>query len=286
MHRERSVVAASEHVGCGLSNLGNTCFMNSVLQCLAHTPAVYAYMRKQTHTNRCNKARLGVAGSFCSACKLESLVLKMFQRGTGGSFAPKSFADNLQQVSRAIRPGRQEDAHEFLRCLLELLTKHFNPMPSAEKKEGIGKHTVIQNWFQGQLQSTITCCGCGAESSTLDPFLDLSLELQPDGGGATYRSMHEALRGFTKAECLDGDNGYKCEACGRLCRATKQFRIHTPPKVLACALGRVSVLRTRSPVLHTRSPCFSVLLRASLCFAGAHCAPEALLLLLQSSRYR
>ena len=48
------------------------------------------------------------------------------------------------------------------------------------------------------------------------------------------------MRRFTKPEQLDGDNGYKCEACGRLCRATKQLRIAEPPRILTIHLKRFS----------------------------------------------
>ena len=36
------------------------------------------------------------------------------------------------------------------------------------------KQTMIQKCFEGSLQSSVTCLSCGAESTTIDPFLDLS----------------------------------------------------------------------------------------------------------------
>lgn len=90
----------------------------------------------------------------------------------------------------------------------------------------------------GQLQSQVTCLGCGAKSSTLDPFLDLSLELQTPSG--LCRSLQDAMARFTQPEYLDGENGYKCEACKRLTRAKKQFRVASAPRVLTVHLKRFS----------------------------------------------
>lgn len=139
--------ALAEPVGCGLHNLGNSCFMNAVLQCIVHTPPLNQYMRNKKHSAKCSKNGSNV---FCSACRLEALVLKMFQRNAP-PFPPRVFADNLSTIARGFRLGRQEDAHEFLRCLLEHLTKGFNPSVGRPPKEAAGgqKHTLVQNWFQG-----------------------------------------------------------------------------------------------------------------------------------------
>lgn len=40
-------------VGAGLHNLGNTCFLNSTLQCLTYTPPLASYLLSKEHTRNC-----------------------------------------------------------------------------------------------------------------------------------------------------------------------------------------------------------------------------------------
>ena len=253
--------------------------MNAVLQCLAHTQQLVQYLETRVHSSKCKRV-----GVFCSVCELEKLVHRLSQPGVP-SIAPRMFANHLNSVAHGWRLGRQEDAHEYLRCLLEHLTKCSNPIADRPKDVTGSKNTFVQSMFQGAapplcpctrpsesvariaprslpflacrcclglrimlpflsstglLQSQVRCLSCGAESNTLDPFLDLSLELAPSGDSGPCRSVHEALSRFTKPEYLDGADGYKCESCGRLARARKQFRIATPPRVLTIHLKRFS----------------------------------------------
>ena len=225
-------------VGAGLHNLGNTCFMNATLQCLAHTPPLAKYMQHRLHSAKCKKNHRqtgnGFGTDFCAACRLENLVNKIFMH-SANAIAPRDFADRLPVFGRGFRLGRQEDAHEFLRGLLEQLTKTFNPAvcrTPRDKDTSSGKDTVVQRWFQGHLQSQVCCMSCGAESNTLDPFLDLSLELHAPGE-SVCRSLTEAMHRFTKHEYLEGDNGYKCGT--RTTRDGARLRARGAPCCMLCA---------------------------------------------------
>jgi len=223
-------------VGRGLTNLGNTCFMNAVLQCLVHTPPINRYLEKRLHTAKC-RARL--AKAFCLGCSLEDLMHFTFARGPqSAAYPPRDIATALPDIARGFRLGRQEDAHEFLRCALDRLTKDFTPLAEKAKPAGVtGRCTVLQAWLSGILESQIRCLTCGHESNTYDPFLDLSLELFSPGHGAVD-SLDAAVRLFCKEEFLDGANKYKCEHCAGLRRARKQLTLERAPKFLSVQLKR------------------------------------------------
>lgn len=100
-------------------NLGNTCFMSSILQCLIHCPPLQRYFLKDIghHHKACEKYRRmdpnskskDAANNFCLACEMDALMLEYYSRSTGRnvvgilkdlSAAPRrSVMDMLNQIS-------------------------------------------------------------------------------------------------------------------------------------------------------------------------------------------
>ena len=76
------------------------------------------------------------------------------------------------------------------------------------------------------------CVECGFESNTVDPFLDISLEIN------RASTLEKALQRFTATEYLEGENKYKCPRQGCLVRAAKRIAIDKAPNVLMIQFKR------------------------------------------------
>lgn len=217
-----------QFVACGLNNLGNTCYLNSLLQCLTHLPPFGNLCLSKYHSRNCN-----LPETDCSFCILESHVWKA-HKCTTAAISPYPVYNKLHLFSKSLVRGRQEDAHELLRCLVDALERDQLKSEGRYTGSGVVKNatTVVNRLFGGLLRSQVKCMSCNHNSNTYDPFMDLSLEL----GGCS--SVHDALRKFTAVEVLDGSNRYRCEACKKLVAARKHMAIYDDPNILVVHLKR------------------------------------------------
>ncbi|GFH26127.1 ubiquitin carboxyl-terminal hydrolase, partial [Haematococcus lacustris] len=140
--------------------------MNSVLQCLTHTPPLA-------------QAVLGGAIKEVAADDVLTATACHIKRAlsTTQVVAPRRHAQTLRQINKRFRLGRQEDSHEYLRCLLDAMQEAclqpYKPKPSQE----LAETTVINRIFGGKLRSRIKCHDVSYESSIYEDFMDLSLEV-------------------------------------------------------------------------------------------------------------
>ncbi|CAA7049730.1 unnamed protein product [Microthlaspi erraticum] len=219
-------------IGAGLQNLGNTCFLNSVLQCLTYTEPLAAQLIKVGHKN-CR-----VAG-FCALCAMQNHV-RIAHNANGKVLAPKALVSNLRCVSRNFRNCRQEDAHEYMINLLECMHKCCLPSGVPSESSDAYRSSLVHKIFGGSLRSRVECAQCSHCSDKFDPFLDLSLDI------SKADTLEKALKRFTTFELLDdGAKVYQCEKCKQKVKAIKQLTIFkAPPYVLTIHLKRFEAHRS------------------------------------------
>ncbi|XP_010443509.1 PREDICTED: ubiquitin carboxyl-terminal hydrolase 23 [Camelina sativa] len=219
-------------IGAGLQNLGNTCFLNSVLQCLTYTEPLAATLQTVAHQKYCN-----VAG-FCALCAIQKHV-RTARQATGRILAPKDLVSNLRCISRNFRNCRQEDAHEYMINLLECMHKCSLPSGVPSESSDAYRRSLVHKIFGGSLRSQVKCEQCSHCSNKFDPFLDLSLDI------SKADSLQRALLRFTAVELLDdGAKVYQCERCRHKVKARKQLTVSKAPYVLTVHLKRFEAHRS------------------------------------------
>jgi len=239
----------------GLKNLGNTCFMNSVIQCLSNTKLLVDYLLSDSYTQDINTTNSSMKGSLIKA--FSTLIKGLWKPGSR-VIDPSSLKGAVQRFAPRFSGYNQEDSQEFLRYLLEGLHEDVNrvtvkPQPinteidsnlsvqdqgmEAWKRYLRRDDSKLVDIFVGQLKSTLRCSTCDYESVTFEPFWDLSLPIPSRSGEV---SLTECMEAFTKEEVLDGDEMPTCARCKTRRRCTKFFSLYKLPKVLVVHLKRFS----------------------------------------------
>lgn len=209
----------------GLINCGNSCYANAVLQCLAFTPPLTAYFLQGLHSKAC------VRKDWCFTCEFESLILRMNEGKS--PISPIGIVSQLRNIGRQLGNGKEEDAHEFLRCAIDKMQS--DCLVDSGKKVSRSKEeaTLIGLTFGGYLRSKIQCTRCNGKSERHERMMDLTVEI-----GGDIRTLEEALRQFTSTETLDGENKYQCTRCNSYEKARKKLTVLEAPNILTIALKR------------------------------------------------
>ncbi|XP_046407144.1 ubiquitin carboxyl-terminal hydrolase 15-like [Ischnura elegans] len=180
---------------CGLTNLGNTCFMNSVLQCMSNCPPITDYFINAEHHRELNVDNpIGMGGEIAKA--YGDLVQNMWS-GRLPSISPHQFKTQVGRFAPQFSGYQQHDSQELLTFLLDGLHEDLNRIkdkPYIEQRdeddlpdEELAKiswenylkrnDSIIVDFFHGLLKSTVVCPDCDKISVTFDPFCYLSLPL-------------------------------------------------------------------------------------------------------------
>ncbi|RYR50363.1 hypothetical protein Ahy_A07g036954 isoform A [Arachis hypogaea] len=226
----------------GLRNLGNSCYLNSVLQCLTYTPPLANFCLRFQHSSLCDSSSSSSSNSNssnCPFCILEKQIAKSLRVDLTHD-APLKIQSCLRIFAEHFRCGRQEDAHEFLRYVIDachntclrLKKLRRGGDGGAENGAGGGSSTVVKEIFGGALQSQVKCLCCGYESNKVDEIMDISLDVFHSN------SLRDSMQKFFRPEVLDGNNKYKCDSCKKLVPAKKQMSILQAPNILVIQLKR------------------------------------------------
>ncbi|XXQ37928.1 Ubiquitin carboxyl-terminal hydrolase [Plasmodiophora brassicae] len=179
----------------GLRNLGNTCFMNSTLQCLFQCPVLTDFFLDDKHLSQINRSNpLGWQGKIAEAY---AQLVKDYWLGDSRIISPRELKHVIGEFQPRFRGYQQQDSQELLNFLLDGLHEDLNrvkdkpqtsPVESGGRSDSVvaeeawavhllRNDSIITDCMQGQVKSTLVCPHCGKICITFDPFMTLTLSL-------------------------------------------------------------------------------------------------------------
>lgn len=196
----------------GLRNQGATCYLNSLLQSLyltgAFRKAVYQ-IPTETEQDRANSA---------SAWALQRLFYRL--QADQVAVSTQELTISFGWESRQI--FEQQDVQELSRILMEKL---------ETRMKGTEAENALPNMFVGKMKTYLRCINVDYESSRLEDFWDLQLNV------SGCKSVDDSFKDYIQVETLEGDNKYAAEGYG-LQDAKKGVIFEAFPSVLHLQLKR------------------------------------------------
>ena len=233
----------------GLRNLGNTCYMNSALQCLSHLLTFHPHNEK--YFNQCK----GLED--CLMKEWFEFQRQMWSNEGSNIISPiellKCFQRECIKSEYYFSNFSQNDVDEFLTLFLDLLHKSisrkvkitYNKTVVDEGDKIIVKsldtwkrfyendYSYIVENFHSQLLSLTTCPMCEYYTSNHDPIQVISLEIPENG-----ESFKDCFKKYTDRFVLDDDNLWECDRCKEKVKSEKKLMLWKTSDILIILLKR------------------------------------------------
>lgn len=228
----------------GLQNLGNTCSVNTLLQCIGHTKRLRTWllenMDNQVDDNRLLLSR-----------ELSRITYEMWVDNK--SLAPFLFMRAFFESLRELPRGQQHDMMELWMLLVDKMNSEIGTPQTTPRieggsdTEGFAKAWECHNgkcmsaWLkqiQGWTVTSIQCRACGGVAKLYEPFCCLELAMS---AGDKSGDVAEMFKTMFQAEEIEERS---CDHCNSRAPASKETSICMYPEVLVCCFKRFEITQS------------------------------------------
>ena len=224
----------------GFSNLGNTCYMNAILQCLLNIPNFF-----QDLNNGSNIELVRHNSLYNSLCTL-GILKYSHETLNHQKYALRRVKNAVSGTAKRFSGFLQHDAHEFLyQCLDQLkddlsiskkeyYEKQGLELPTPESENYLQNLCPVKENFESLIRHTILCQNCNERVEKGEYCLDFSLVI-PERDENT--EPHDStINNLLKFHLMEELVEYTCDKCsGTTSTLSHQF----------CKLPRVIILHLK-----------------------------------------
>jgi ubiquitin carboxyl-terminal hydrolase 8 len=231
----------------GIINIGNTCYLNSALQCLSNIIPLTEYFLSGKFVEDFNKDKKE------SYLCIEYVKLLKGLWEENCIIKPISFKKVLENLEKKFVGYNQHDSQEVIIIILEILHNSLSyevnisydgiiknewdrlKVESIKIWEGYFKkqYSYILELFYGQYYSNLECQICQKSTNNFDPFSIITLQITDK-----CENIYDCFNEFCKKEILDTNNTWKCDNCKQYSNAIKTIKLWKLPNILMIVLKR------------------------------------------------
>lgn len=198
----------------GLQNLGNSCYLNSVVQALFSLPNYQSFFASSDFP-KYEEMNDPSADLYCQ-------MLKIYDGLNSGRYSkpnyikgddyqlgikPSTFKTLIGESHPEFKTQKQQDSFEFLLYLLENLDNEFGLNLNKQLKFIMGNKVICSNCSHGKLNAEMI-------DNVSVPIADEPLKVDEGSGKKVYKetSLMESFKNYCSTEAIEG---FQCDHCGK-----------------------------------------------------------------------